>query len=160
MVSFRTKGELDMLEGMVCDYSGGNRDERNFARSLRNEWNNMGGWVDQYHPSLGSTTGQPDLQFLLRTLIGPVLVPVELKVGEIVKGNLKVHAIRPAQRRWAKKFHNHGGKSGFLCGIEGKNGWCAAVLNLEAIFEGAVLFKPAEFTLVETIPEALLKIRK
>jgi hypothetical protein len=95
--------------------------ERAYQKAFLNDYH---GWAEGFHPALGSQTGIPDTMFLKNG----VLIPIELKIGEFVKGKLVVNDIRPAQIRWAKKFKLFGGKSGFVCGVPLLNDFWATFL--------------------------------
>jgi len=142
---------------------GFGRDERGFARAIRSAWKASGGWVGQYHPGLGASTGQPDLQFLVDLgLQVKVMVPVELKVGVVRGRRLCVSPVRPAQIRWAREFRSAGGKSGFLAGvaIEGSSKaqawrWGAAIIPRDAVFARQTVFVDGEFVIAKSLEHVM-----
>jgi hypothetical protein len=127
----------------------GDLSERGFQRALKEGY---AGWVEGFHPALGSNTGIPDTMFLWNS----ALVPVELKIGEFVKGDLKVKDIRPAQIRWAKKFRSFGGRSLFVCGVPSGDNWSVYLLDIEVVLNATQMFPPGKFHLVESYAEMLL----
>ena len=66
--------------------------ERDVKRDFLKRWD---GWSDAFEPARGSGTGYPDCQIVIAR--ANVIVPIEFKRGAIVKGNLTVEEIRPAQ---------------------------------------------------------------
>jgi hypothetical protein len=69
-----------------------------------------GCWTEVYEPARGSGTGYPDVQML----VDGVLIPVEMKRGDIKNGFVRPHRIRPSQIAWHHAFGAAGGKSHFL----------------------------------------------
>jgi len=66
--------------------------ERDVKRDFLKRWD---GWYDTFEPARGSGTGHPDCQLVI---VKPNwILPLEFKRGSIVKGNLTVEEIRPAQ---------------------------------------------------------------
>ncbi len=127
--------------------------ERNFQKSLLDEWKKEGGWAENFHPSIGSTIGVPDVLFLAKS---GNLVFLELKVGKFVIDRcgqpfLKCSPIRASQIRWAKKFLKAGGKVGFVCGVFQNGNWKVFVLPIKNVLEGlqrfpeCVLHNPTNF---------------
>jgi hypothetical protein len=144
------------------DGVSGVADERNFARSLRADY---GGWSDQYHPGLGASAGQPDMQFLASGVRGDLrIVPIELKTAVWDGQTLKVSNIRPNQIRWAKKFRTAGGKSGFLAGVPlvGSDPkelvWGAVLLDLDLVFKGVHYFEADEFKTVSNFTDLFAEV--
>lgn len=64
-------------------------------------------WSCAYETRSGSTVGYPDLQLLVgeRRLV----LPVEVKVGELKSGKLLSRQIRPSQISWHHEFWSAGG---------------------------------------------------
>lgn len=71
------------------------------------------GWIETYQPGLGGGTGVPDTQIMAWP---PLIVPIELKRGEIIAGRLMVDRVRPAQVSWHTRFGLAGGISKFIIG--------------------------------------------
>lgn len=80
---------------------------------------NWDGWVSSYEPRKGGTVGIADLQILVKGR----LVPIELKVGELVdnltreRPLLKTERVRPAQIKWHYDLAKAGGISFVLVGV-------------------------------------------
>lgn len=153
-----------IFKGLV-DGLAGARDEGNFSRSLRAGWYHRRGWVDRYHPGLGASFGQPDLQFFVTGAVGgDRLIPVELKTAVWIGKRLKVSHIRPNQISWAKKFRAAGGKSGFLAGIIIESGddrrfeWAAVLLDLAPVLQGCNYFAEFEFKTVHSFSQMFKEI--
>lgn len=81
--------------------------ETEYKRQLRKI---VGGWSEVYETRSGGGVGYPDLQFLL----GGVLIPVEIKVGEVVGDVLRSSEIRGSQIAWHHNFKKAGGVSVIL----------------------------------------------
>jgi len=71
-----------------------------------------GVWSEAYETRSGGGVGYPDLQLL----VGPMLLPVEVKVGDLkgpsfpaYKNRVFPHRIRPAQITWLHEFKQAGG---------------------------------------------------
>lgn len=71
------------------------------------------GWSEAYEPRRGSGTGMPDVQVLL----DDILLPVELKLGEVKGDRIFASDFQPAQVSWHTKFHLAGGRAIFLVGL-------------------------------------------
>jgi hypothetical protein len=80
--------------------------ETDYKRQLRKV---IGGWSEAYETRAGSGVGYPDLQFLVRRSLLGVLVPVEVKVGEVSRERLVSREIRPSQISWWHSFMEAGG---------------------------------------------------
>lgn len=83
--------------------------ENQFREWVRRRWK---GWISSYEPRRGSTIGIPDLQII----VCGIIVPIELKVGTVVDGELFCHDIRPAQIQWHRSLREAGARSFFLVG--------------------------------------------
>ena len=128
---------------MDLKVKAGYKSERGFQRELLEGYD---GWAQGFHPSLGSKTGIPDTMFLY----GSSMVPIELKIGEIVGSELRCKKIRPAQIRWAKEFRSHGGKSHFLCGIPNRRVWLPYLLPFDQVIEPSQKFDLSDCELIES----------
>ena len=73
---------------------------------------NWAGWVESYEPRLGSNVGIPDLQ----VVVDQRLVPIELKLCQIVGDELLSSDIRPPQINWHRTLSGYGVPSLFLFG--------------------------------------------
>lgn len=71
------------------------------------------GWSEAYEPRRGSGTGMPDIQILLDGL----LLPIELKLGEIKNGRVFADEFQPAQVSWHYRFNQAGGVAIFIVGV-------------------------------------------
>lgn len=129
-------------------------EERQFQRWFAKQWQGSGGWVENVHPSFGTKTGIPDLF----VLVAKLLVPIELKVGTVEGGELKVSDIRPAQIRWSKKFSNHGGVCGLIAGVRRGSSWRIAVIRNEAWWVGKSSFAGDEFVIVDNVTAAVIHV--
>jgi hypothetical protein len=125
------------------------KSERDYQREIISQFP---GWAEGFHPALGSNTGIPDTMFLWKGS----LVPIELKIGEIVEGVLNVRKIRPSQIRWAKKFANNGGKSSFVCGVIIDDSWNSFMLPLDKVFLAEKSFDLSECRHIKSYQQMLL----
>lgn len=91
------------------------KDETRYKRKVRENYLKAGHWSEAYEPAKGSGTGYPDIQ-----LLSPqkVLLPAELKVGEIKNGRVHPREVRGDQVVWAHNFHRFGGISVMMIGVE------------------------------------------
>lgn len=79
-------------------------------------------------PSLGSTTGAPDVWVPTRML--GMFVPVELKVASFGRqGRITPLNVRPVQIGWHERMHRANAWTYLLLGILGATGWMAWVLD-------------------------------
>lgn len=76
-----------------------------------------GCWHCFLEPSLGSSTGVPDLLVLFPSGYNCTPLPVELKLGWQEGNRVFTLAIRPAQIRWHDELGRAGGKSCILFGL-------------------------------------------
>ena len=129
-------------------------EERQFQQWFVREWEKSGRWAENIHPSFGTKTGIPDV-FLL---VSKLLVPIELKTGELVGDELSVSDIRPAQIRWSRKFAAHDGACGLAAGLRKGKDWEIAVVRNEAWWTGKTVFSAEEFVIVETPFRALIHV--
>jgi hypothetical protein len=88
------------------------RSERDYQKQAISEWEALGGFAQNIHPTFGMKLGIPDAEFL----VGPFLVPVEFKVGALSANCIEIKRIRPAQRGWHKSYRRSGGVSGIIVG--------------------------------------------
>ena len=96
-----------------------NPQEIDFKRTLRKWWDPY--WSESYEPGTGSGTGYPDIQLLdPRRLL---LLPVELKVGELLGDMIIPREVRPAQCVWHHKFHEAGGRATIAVGVKIQDTW-------------------------------------
>lgn len=84
--------------------------ERDFKRWCRNI---LGRWNCAIEPALGADLGVPDLMVLR----GGLLLPIELKVGEIVDGRLFPRKVRPDQIQFMEGLMRAGGECCFVVGV-------------------------------------------
>jgi hypothetical protein len=91
------------------------KDETRYKRKVRDNYLKAGHWSEAYEPAKGSGTGYPDIQ-----LLSPqkVLLPAELKVGEIKNGRVHPRDVRGDQVVWAHNFRRFGGTSIMMIGVE------------------------------------------
>ena len=80
--------------------------ELQFKIWFRDKWE---GWLSSYESARGGTLGVADLQILVKG----ILVPVELKVGEVKSGKLFSDQIRASQVKWHRDLYKAGGYSIF-----------------------------------------------
>lgn len=85
--------------------------EQDVRDEFRKRWT---GWFETYQPGRGGGVGVPDTQIMAHP---PLLVPIELKRGQISAGRLFADDLRPAQVSWNTRFTLAGGKSYFIIGI-------------------------------------------
>ena len=139
---------------MAIPIVGRSRSEAAFQRALIKAYD---GWAEGVHPTNGMKTGVPDTLFL-----DPhdVLVPIELKVGKVENGKLVVKEIRPAQRRWARKFRKAGGKSGFLVGVPIGRHWVPFLLPWEVAVKGKQEYKLEVVKVMDTYVELFVDIKE
>lgn len=95
------------------------KDETRYKRKLRQAFADYGLWTEAYEPAMGSGTGYPDIQVLSPR---KVILPIELKVGEVVNGIVKPREVRGDQVVWHRKFHLFGGISCCFIGVESVKG--------------------------------------
>lgn len=93
------------------------KDETRYKRKVRSRWEEQGLWSEAYEPAMGSGTGYPDIQFLSPR---KVLLPAELKVGEIKGDRVFPREVRGDQVVWERNFRRHGGLSIMMIGVEDK----------------------------------------
>lgn len=95
------------------------KDETRYKRKLRQAFADYGLWTEAYEPAMGSGTGYPDIQVLSPR---KVLLPIELKVGEIRDNKVFPREVRGDQVVWHRKFHQFGGISCCFIGVESRKG--------------------------------------
>lgn len=83
---------------------------------MRDRWKIHGYWSEAYEPGVGSGTGYPDIQMLCP--ISGKLLPVELKVGEVVDGRVIPREVRGPQVVWHRELWLKGGTSVCAIGVE------------------------------------------
>lgn len=96
------------------------KDETRYKRKMRENYPH---WSESYEPAMGSGTGYPDIQ-----LLSPrkVLLPIELKVGEVRGDRIFPREVRPDQVVWHHNFSRFGGIAVCAIGFEreyGSNKW-------------------------------------
>lgn len=80
-------------------------------------------------PSLGSTTGAPDVWVPVAEC-GGLFAPVELKVANFGRaGRIVPTVVRPVQISWHERMRRAGGTTFMLLGIPGATGWLAFMLR-------------------------------
>lgn len=84
--------------------------ENDFKRWVRDSW---AGWLESYEPRRGTGIGIPDIQIV----VDKVLIPVELKVGEIENGWVIPREVRPAQIQWHRELNHYGVRTVLLIGV-------------------------------------------
>lgn len=91
------------------------KDETRYKRKVRTHYEQAGHWSEAYEPAMGSGTGYPDIQ-----LLSPlkVLLPAELKVGDIKGDRVFPREVRGDQVVWARNFYRYGGISIMMIGVE------------------------------------------
>lgn len=81
---------------------------------FRKRWT---GWLDSVEPSLGSGMGIPDLLLLLRLRNMPVMMPTELKIGNVRGKKIHPLLVRGSQVRWHYHLNECGGRSSLVIGV-------------------------------------------
>lgn len=84
--------------------------ELQFKRWFRS---NFEGWSEAYEPRKGGGIGVADIQIA----VDRQLVPIELKVGSIIKDRLFPEDVRPAQIGWHHRLADAGIASAFVVGV-------------------------------------------
>ena len=128
--------------------------ERKFQQWFVKEWEAAGMWVENIHPSFGTKTGIPDLLVMAAKL----LIPIELKTGELVGESLSVSDIRPAQIRWANQFYKAGGISGLIVGVPDGKSWKLVVVKNSAWWQAKTVFEEGEFAVTNNTFSAVAHV--
>lgn len=103
------RGEEKGLKSGNCCYNPKTETmtETEYKRQFRKI---VGVWSEAYETRSGGGVGYPDLQLL----VGRILIPVELKSGQLVGDRLKSKRIRPSQIVWHHDFKLAGGRAFIL----------------------------------------------
>lgn len=118
--------------------------ETEYKRAFRNL---VGVWSEVYETRSGGGVGYPDVQLL----VGGLLLPVEVKVGELVDPKtvvgpqaqefLRPERVRPSQISWHHEFREAGGTAFVLVctgQVRAMNAWVAPGTDRETLSQWRV----------------------